>query len=131
MRNYNSLSLSLQTNIIGKVKEAYLVWLQVIPHMPKGARYAIGARIENKFLDLLEFSYETYFSPKEIKRKKVTESILILDKLKFLILTAWEAKLILNKQYEEMSIKLTEIGKMFGGWRTNIEKSNTKTPPRN
>jgi len=99
--------------------------------MPKGARYAIGARIENKFLDLLEFSYETYFSPKEIKRKKVTESILILDKLKFLILTAWEAKLILNKQYEEMSIKLTEIGKMFGGWRTNIEKSNTKTPPRN
>ncbi len=98
--------------------------------MPKGARYVIGARIENKFLDLLEFSYEAYFSPKEIKRKKVTECILILDKLKFLILTAWEAKFISNKQYEEISLKLTEIGKMFGGWKSNIEKLNTKTVPK-
>ena len=106
-------------NKINEVKQMKL------PHMTyaKVKQYHYG--------NILGFEETEENIPKEIKRKKVTECILILDKLKFLILTAWEAKLILNKQYEEMSIKLTEIGKMFGGWRTNIEKSNTKTPPRN
>ena len=92
--------------------------------MPKGARYVIGARIENKFLDLLEISYEAYFSPKEIKRKKVIECILILDKLKFIVLISWEAKFISNKQYEEISMKLEEIGKMLGGWRNKLATKN-------
>ncbi|MEK7526244.1 MAG: four helix bundle protein [Patescibacteria group bacterium] len=111
-----------------KIKEGYLVWLSVTPHMPKSARYIIGLRIENKFLDLLEFSYLAYFSPKDVKIQKIIDCILILDALKFLILTAWEAKFISHKHYEEISLKLQEIGRMFGGWKNNIDhpkKRNT------
>lgn len=94
--------------------------------MPKSARYLIGARIENKFLDLLEVSYVTYFSQKDIKIQKITECILTLDTLKFLISIAWEAKFVSHKHYEEIATKLDEAGKMFGGWKNNVNKSYTK-----
>ena len=114
-----SLSLSVSSSILRKIKEGYLLWLASVPHMPKSARYLIGARIENKFLDLLEFSYVAYFSPKETKIQKITECIVCLDALKFLVSIAWEAKFISHKQYERTAVKLDEVGRMFGGWKKN------------
>lgn len=99
----------------------------MIPHIPKIARFTIGARIENKFLDLLEISYTSYFSEKDKKAEKISDCIFILDILKFLISTAWEGKFISNKQYEEIAIKLDEIGKMLWGWRKSLDPQ--KTPP--
>ena len=67
-----TLSLSLdKASILQRIKEGYLIWMNVTPHIQKGARYTIGARIENKFLDLLELAYITYFTGKEKKAKKL------------------------------------------------------------
>jgi len=93
--------------------------MNIVPHIPSVARYTIGARIENKFLDLLELTYITYFTNKEQKFLKISECILVLDTLKFLITIAWEVKIISNRQFEEISLKLEETGKMFGGWKKN------------
>lgn len=104
-----------------------MLWLKIIPHVPKNSRYTIGSRIENKFLDLLESSYVAYFANKNEKLDKVSDSIFVLDSLKFLLSIAWEAKIISNKHFEEISLKLDEIGKMFGGWRKSLgnhEKKN-------
>lgn len=104
-----------------------MVWMNIVPHIPKGGRYTIGARIENKFLDLLELSYCAYFTEREKKAEKILRCILILDTLKFFVQVAWEGKLISNKQYEEIARKLEEIGKMLGGWRKSLynpEKKN-------
>lgn len=101
--------------------------MNIVPHIFKGARHTIGARIENTFLDLLELSYIAYFTEKEKKVEKVTECVLVLDTLKFLVSVAWEGKLISNKQCEDVALKLEEAGKMFGGWKknlTNPEKKN-------
>jgi len=103
-----------------------LVWMNIIPHMPKGSRYTIGNRIENKFLDILELSYTAYFTEKEKKSEKISECIFVLDKLKFLISVAWEGKLISNKQYEEIALKLDEAGKMFGGWKKSLANPDKK-----
>ncbi len=103
-----------------------MIWINIVPHMAKGARYTIGERIENKFLDLLELSYIAYFTPKDKKQEKITESILVLDTLKFLISIAWEAKLISNRHYEEMAVKLDEVGKMLGGWKKSLENPEKK-----
>ena len=65
-------------------------------------------------------SYITYFSVKTKKIEKIEECILLLDTIKFLITIAWQGKLISNKQYEEIAIKLEEVGKMFGGWKRKI-----------
>lgn len=99
-----------------------MVWINIVPHIQKGSRFTIGSRIENRFLDLLEISYTAYFSEKEKKLKKISESILTLDIIKYLITVAWEGKLISNKHFELISLKLEEVGKMLGGWKKSLEK---------
>lgn len=98
-----------------------MLWISIVPHIVKSARYTIGQRIENIFLDLLELSYNTYFSEKDKKAEKIARCILMADALKFLITVAWEGKMISNKQCEDMAVKLDEIGKMFGGWRKSLD----------
>lgn len=104
-----------------------MIWLKIIPHMARSSRYTLGTRIENKFLDLLELSYVAYFTEKDKKIEIITECILVLDTLKYLISIAWEARVISNKHYEEVSLKLNEAGKMFGGW---MNYANKKLPPK-
>ena len=94
--------------------------------MAKSARYTLGERIENKFLDLLELSYNAYFTEKEKKLEKVAECILITDGLKFLISIAWEGKLISNKHCEDMALKMDEVGKMLGGWKNSLSNPEKK-----
>ncbi len=104
-----------------------MVWVNIVPHIAKGSRYTIGSRIENKFLDLLDWAYIAYFTEKEKKLEKISKCILILDTLKFLISVAWEGKLISDKQYEDVALKLEDVGKMLGGWKkslVNPEKKN-------
>lgn len=103
-----------------------MFWVNIIPHIAKSARYTLGARIENKFIDLLELSYLTYFTEKEKKVEKITECILITDTLKFLISVSWEGKIISNTQFEDVAIKLEEIGKMLGGWKNSLNNPEKK-----
>ena len=100
--------------------------MNITPHIGKGARYTIGARIEHKFLDLLELGYNAYFTPKEKKVEKITECIFLLDVLKFLVSVTLEGKLISNKQGETLAAKLDEIGKMLGGWKNSFENPERK-----
>ena len=113
-------------SILNRIKEGYLIWVNIVPHIAKGARYTIGSRIENKFLDLLELAYVAYFTEKEKKAEKITDCILVLDTLKFLVSVAWEGKLISNKHCEDVSLKLEEAGKMFGGWKKNLGNPGKK-----
>jgi hypothetical protein len=100
--------------------------MNITPHIPKGARYTIGARIENKLLDLLELGYIAYFSKKEDKIEKISQCIFLLDTLKFIVSVAWDAKLISNRQYEEIALKLEEIGRMLGGWKSKLSNPEKK-----
>lgn len=115
-------SLSHRASILSRVKEGYLVWMSITPHIPKGARFTIGSRIENKFLDLLELTYTAYFTEKDKKSEKLSDCILVLDILKFLVSVAWEGKIISNKHCEDVSAKLEGVGRMFGGWKKNLDR---------
>lgn len=126
MANFRSSSRSHSASILSRVKEGYLIWVNILPHMPKGARYMIGSRIENKFLDLLELSYVAYYTEREKKSKRIDECVLVLDTLKFLISVSWEGKFVSNKQFEDISLKLVEIGRMFGGWRKSLDNPGKK-----
>lgn len=103
-----------------------MIWVNIIVHIPKYSRYTLGARIENKFLDLMELTYLAYFTEKERKKEKILNCIFVLDTIKFLILVTWEGRLISNKQYQEISLKLEEIGKMLGGWKKSLDNPEKK-----
>lgn len=109
-----------------RLKESYLVWVGIVPHIPKGARYTIGARVENKLLTLLEATYVAYFTPRAQRAEKLAGCILELDTLKFLVSVAWEGKLVSHKQYETVAVKLEEVGKMLGGWRKSLGNPDKK-----
>ena len=100
--------------------------MNLVPHIAKGARYTLGARIENKFLDLLELSYAAYFTERDKKAEKIAECIFVTDTLKFLVSVAWEGKFISDKQCEEIAVKLEEIGKMLGGWKKSLDNPEKK-----
>lgn len=122
-----TLSLSLgAAPILQRVKEGYLLWLGIVQHIPKGSRYTIGVRIEERWLDLLELTYATYFSEKLGKEEKITKCILVLDTLKFLISVGWEGKLVSHKHYEDLAVNLNEVGKMLGGWRKSLSNPDKK-----
>ena len=122
-----SLSLSLgSASIVSRIKDGYLLWIKIAVHIPKNNRYTLGQRIENKFLDILEAIYIAYFSEKSEKPPRVSACIIQLDALKFLISVAWEGKLISQNQYQEIALKLDEIGKMLGGWRNSLNNPDKK-----
>ena len=126
-----SLSLSLdRASILQRIKEAYLLWVNIVPHIAKSSRFTIGTRIEQVFLELLEQTYIAYFSSKEQKASKVNECILTLDVLKFLISVAWEGKIISNRHFEDLAQKLEEAGRMFGGWQKQLAKPEKKNRDR-
>ena len=123
---YRFTALSNNASILNRIKEGYLIWIDIVPHIAKGSRYTIGSRIENKFLDLIELSYTAYFTEKEKKEEKISECILMLDTLKFLISVAWEGKIISNKHCEDVSLKLEDVGKMLGGWIRSLDNLKKK-----
>lgn len=102
-----------------------MLWANISCHIPKNSRYTIGQRIENKFLDLLELSYAAYFAQTDNKLEKIKECIALLDILKYFITISWEAKLISHKQFENLALRLEEIGKMLGGWKKGVESKNS------
>ncbi len=103
-----------------------MIWLNIANHISKNQRYTIGNRIENKFLDLLELSYSAYYTKRDKKAEKISKCIFQLDTLKYLMHISWEAKLISNKHYEEIAVKLEEIGKILGGWMKSLENPEKK-----
>lgn len=93
--------------------------------MPRTARYAIGARIESHFLDLLELIYQAYYAGVDRKTEYIIASISKTDMLRYLLQIAWENKQVKENQYIALSQKLQEVGKILGGWKNNaLAKQN-------
>jgi len=94
--------------------------------MGRDERFGIGSKIDALFLDLLEtLRVATYAGGRE-KLALLTRAIGITDSLRFFVQIAWDAKLIPNKQFEEIGIRIEETGRMIGGWRKGLL---AKTPP--
>ncbi len=125
-----SLSLSLaNASILQRIKEGYLLWLSIVPHIAKNARYTLGVRIETTFLDLLARTYTAYFTPKEPVAKKkelIAECIHLLDILKYFVSVAWEGKVISNTQLEAVAVKLEEAGRRFCAWKDSLDNPEKK-----
>ena len=47
------------------------------------------------------------------------------DTLKIFLMILWETKSLNNKKYVLLSEKLSEIGKMLGGWNGQLSKQNS------
>ena len=114
---------SLEDASVGmRAKEVFQLWcMNIVPHMPRTARYTVGTRIEYHFLNLLENIYQSYYAQPDKKLEKIIKCINETDLIKFLLQIAWENKLIKDTQYIEISTKIIEVGKILGGWKNNTQ----------
>lgn len=99
----------------------YYEW--IYPHLknfPKSERFTLVQHIENTLLDFLSEVVMARKSQKPLKHLKEADKQ--LEKLKIFLRLSKDLEFISIGQYEESSERLTEIGKILGGWKSSIEK---------
>lgn len=104
----------------------YKLWLHIHRNFPKIERFGIGQKIEQSFLDVLEYTFASLYLVQDQKILMLSRTIAKLDNLRFFMQLAWEAKLIPLDTYATISKELEEIGRQLGGWRKGLQ--TIKTP---
>jgi hypothetical protein len=119
-----------QPVVIQKLKLAFSDWIKIAPHIPKIARYGLGAKIEHSFVSVLDIVHQAVFTSTEKKQLLVEQAITRLDTLSFFLHIAYENRLVPQKEYLILAEKIHEIGRHLGGWRKFIQNKlpTTKTP---
>jgi four helix bundle protein len=93
----------------------YYEW--IYPHLknyPKSERFTMVQHIENTLLDLISSIVMARKSSKTLKHLEDADRH--LEKLKVYLRLSKDLEFISIGQYKESSEKLTEIGKILGGW---------------
>jgi hypothetical protein len=108
----------------------YKLWHGFLPDIPKDARYTIGAKIDAALVETMEATFIASFLPRDRKLPYIEKSAAKLDLTKFFLQVAWEIKALDNKKYLLISDRLSELGRMLGGWLRQIGRvsSTTKHP---
>lgn len=96
------------------------MWYEFLPHIPKDARYTLGAKIDSTLIATIEAVFIASFLAKEKKLPYVERAAVKLDLAKFFLQVAWEIKALDSKKYALVSEQLSEVGKMLGGWLRQI-----------
>jgi hypothetical protein len=114
--------------VVLKLKETYNTWQNHLTHFPKANRFTIGSKIDILFLEAIEYSFQASYTHTDEKRTLLNKSISKIDLIKLLLQLAWEIKDLDNKKYAHLAEKFAEIGKMLGGWKRQLQSSNTESP---
>src|SRR3989344_7188405 len=116
--------------VMQKLKSAFSDFIVIAPHIPKIARYSLGAKIEQSFVGTLEMTHQAVFASIEKKSILLGQAITRLDTLSFFLQIAWENKLLPDQKYIALAEKLIDIGKNLHGWKKSVEAKiiQTKTP---
>lgn len=118
--NFHNQNVSVHTQegipIIARLNEAYKLWHSFLIHLPKITRYTLGEKIDRLFTDCLEIALLASYRPREKKLELIEQLNAKFDTLKFFIKLLWEIKEIDTNKMTAISIPLTEVGRMIGGW---------------
>ena len=108
-----------------KLKDAYGIWQQFVPHFPKSQRFTLGSKIDDVFLSAIEYCFLASYSKHAEKIPLLDRCIARIDLIKLLFQLAWDTHALDTKKYILLAERLTEIGKMLGGWKRQLQH---KTP---
>lgn len=96
---------------------AYKLWHEYWLHFDKLTRYSLGSNIDALFIETIRDIFAASHHGRDRKIIYLIKASDEFDTLKFLIQVAWEIKVLDDKKYIALSLHLTEIGRMLGGWR--------------
>ena len=113
---------------VSKLKDAYVLWQRLLPHIDKAKRQSIAAKVDALMLEALDFTFRASFTRGAEKSDALNTAIAKLDAAKFFLLVGWECDMISEKHYAILCGPLVEASKMLVGWKAYLEK---KTPANN
>lgn len=93
------------------------MWQSYLPHFPKNHRFTLGSKIDEIFLNAIEYCFLASYSRETEKLVFLDRCIARVDLLKLLSQLAWEVEALDTKKYESLAESFSAIGKMLGGWR--------------
>ncbi|MBI3231627.1 MAG: four helix bundle protein [Candidatus Doudnabacteria bacterium] len=108
--------------VLQKITDAYKLWHNYLPHLPKLVKYSLAEKINVLFTDVIELALTAGFTSRDHKALLIQKASIKLDTLKYFLQMAWELKALNNKQFAEISTSLVEAGKMLGGWQRQLTK---------
>ena len=85
----------------------------------------MGQKINILLTEIIEALAIASFLRREEKQPYVKLAIRKTDTLKIFLMILWETKSLDNKKYIALSEKVSEIGKMLGGWNGQLTKQNS------
>ena len=108
-------------SIITKTIALYKQFYGFLSSFPKRDKYVLGTRIENYLIEMLEDLIHATKLPKQSKLPKLLQANQKLEMLKIFIRLAMEVKIIDDKKYLPLQERLSEIGRMLGGWMKTLQ----------
>jgi hypothetical protein len=120
----NAILSTTNLPILQKTADAYKLWHNCLPHIPRLVKYSLGEKINVLFCDCIELILQAGFTAKENKLAIIQRASVKLDSLKFFLQLAWEMKALDNKKFASLSAPLVEVGKMLGGWQKQLQKTD-------
>jgi hypothetical protein len=115
-----------QETIISKAYELLKVSLPIVEKIPRSHKFTLGDRLETHLMDLLELLIEAFYVPRSQKLPILHRGNILLEKIRYLIRLAHDLHFLRNAQYEELSTRLLEIGRMTGGWIKSLDPNQKK-----
>ena len=106
--------------VLEKAKTAYKNWLETNRNVERAARFSLGLKIDNLFLEILELIRKAAYTPINKKMLMLEEVAGKIDSLRFFFQLLWEAHLVSNKQYVSLGAEIEDIGRIIGGWRKGL-----------
>ncbi|MDP4038711.1 MAG: four helix bundle protein [bacterium] len=106
--------------IINRTYELYKTTVEINTHLEKRWRYSLGQSLEATILALLEQLIMAKHAPKPLKSNYLiaANAQLEITVLKFRLFL--ELGLVNETKIFQAQAKLTEIGKMLGGWLKSL-----------
>jgi hypothetical protein len=100
-----------------------LLWL--IPRtlrFPREQRFVMARRVQDTALDLQELLLEAALSNGRRQAQLLAQADITLAKLRFHLRLCHELQLLDPGPYQHAAERVTEIGRLLGGWRKSVDR---------
>lgn len=102
----------------------YASFHEVLVTFPKSQRYSLGATCQAEMLEMLKECLKAASSSNPARKlTHLTNASSNLDALRLLLCLAKDCRCISNQTYQQLDARLSEVGRMLGGWLKSISSS--------
>ena len=103
--------------IIVSIYQLYGSFHELLTTFPKSERYSLGTTCQTEMLLILKQCLKSASTSEQNKKAEyLHEASASLDTLRLLLCLCKDCKCIHNQPYQQLDSKLSEIGRMLGGW---------------